>query len=120
MEGFLIRFPDIKGVFTINDPQPIGSDLAIRQLHRKGIVITSVDGAPNIVAALKDTQSSIIASASQDPYTMGMLRRSGGRRPPRGPSAGAEDHSDDAEARHARQCRFLCRMDAALLDEDRA
>ena len=73
MEGFLIRFPDLKGVFTINDPQAIGSDLAIRQLHRKGIVVTSVDGAPDIVAALKDPNSAIIASASQDPYTMGAL-----------------------------------------------
>ena len=28
MQGYLTRFPDIKGVFTINDPQAIGSDLA--------------------------------------------------------------------------------------------
>ena len=73
MQGYLIRYPDLVGVFTINDPQAVGSDLAIRQLHRKGIVITSVDGAPDIVAALKDPASSIVASASQDPYTMGQL-----------------------------------------------
>ena len=73
MQGYLTRFPDIAGVFTINDPQAIGSDLAARQLHRTGIVITSVDGAPDIVAALKDPASSIAASASQDPYTMGEI-----------------------------------------------
>ena len=73
MQGYLIRYPDLAGVFTINDPQAIGSDLAIRQLHRKGIVITSVDGAPDIVAALKDPESNIVASASQDPYTMGEI-----------------------------------------------
>ena len=73
MQGYLIRYPDLAGVFTINDPQAVGSDLAIRQLHRKGIVITSVDGAPDIVAALKDPASSIVASASQDPYTMGQI-----------------------------------------------
>ena len=73
MQGYLIRYPDLAGVFTINDPQAIGSDLAIRQLHRKGIVITSVDGAPDIVAALKDPLSFIVASASQDPYTMGEI-----------------------------------------------
>jgi ribose transport system substrate-binding protein len=69
MLGHLTRFPEIAGVFTINDPQAIGSDLAARQLNRKNIVITSVDGAPDIEAALKaDTQ--IVASASQDPYAM--------------------------------------------------
>ncbi len=73
MQGYLIRYPDIAAVFAINDPQAIGSDLAARQLHRKGIVITSVDGAPDIVAALRDPLSSIAASASQDPYTMGQI-----------------------------------------------
>ena len=73
MQGYLIRYPELNGVFTINDPQAIGTDLAARQLHRKGIVITSVDGAPDIVAALKDPLSTIAASASQDPYTMGQI-----------------------------------------------
>ena len=70
MQGHLTRFPDIKGVFTINDPQAIGSDLAAKQLNRTGLVITSVDGAPDIVGALKGN-TQIKASASQDPYTMG-------------------------------------------------
>jgi ribose transport system substrate-binding protein len=69
MQGHLTRFPDIAGVFTINDPQAIGSDLAAKQLNRKGIVITSVDGAPDIEAALKG-DTLILASASQDPYAM--------------------------------------------------
>ncbi|GBQ86007.1 sugar ABC transporter periplasmic protein [Gluconacetobacter johannae DSM 13595] len=72
MQGYLVRFPDLNGVFTINDPQAVGSDLAARQAHRSGLVITSVDGAPEIVAALKDKTSSILASSSQDPYQMGI------------------------------------------------
>ncbi|MBS0559497.1 MAG: ABC transporter substrate-binding protein [Proteobacteria bacterium] len=72
MQGYLTRFPDIQGVFTINDPQAIGSDLAAKQLNRTGIVITSVDGAPDIVAALKGP-TQVQASASQDPYAMGKL-----------------------------------------------
>ncbi len=72
MQGYLTRFPELAGVFTINDPQAIGSDLAARQLSRSGIVITSVDGAPDIVGALKGP-TQIQASASQDPYTMGKL-----------------------------------------------
>ena len=69
MQGHLTRFPDIAGVFTINDPQAIGSDLAAKQLNRKTLVITSVDGAPDLEAALKG-ESLIAASSSQDPYAM--------------------------------------------------
>jgi len=69
MQGHLTRFPEIAGVFTINDPQAIGADLAAKQLGRKGIVITSVDGAPDIEVALKN-DTSVAASASQDPYAM--------------------------------------------------
>ena len=72
MQGYLTRFPSIQGVFAINDPQAIGSDLAARQLNRTGIVIASVDGAPDIVGALKG-QTQVQASASQDPYAMGKL-----------------------------------------------
>ncbi|RZL48759.1 MAG: ABC transporter [Variovorax sp.] len=69
MQNHLTRFPKIDAVFAINDPQAVGIDLAARQLKRKGIVITSVDGAPDIETALKgDTQ--VQASASQDPYAI--------------------------------------------------
>ncbi len=73
MQGYLIRYPDIAGVFTINDPQAIGSELAAKQEHRTNLVITSVDGSPDIVSAIKAPDALIKASASQDPYTMGEL-----------------------------------------------
>ncbi len=69
MTGLLTRFPDIKGVFSINDPQSIGADLAAKQLNRSGLIITSVDGAPDIEAALKGN-TMVYASASQDPWAM--------------------------------------------------
>jgi ribose transport system substrate-binding protein len=69
MQGYLTRFPKIDGVFTINDPQAVGSDLAAKQLRRKDMVITSVDGAPDIETALK-SDTLIQASASQDPWSM--------------------------------------------------
>jgi ribose transport system substrate-binding protein len=69
MLGYLTRFPKLDGVFTINDPQAIGSDLAAKQLNRSNIVITSVDGAPDIETALK-TNTLVQASASQDPWKM--------------------------------------------------
>jgi len=71
-QGYLVRFDDIKGIFTINDPAAIGTELAIKQAHRTGITVTSVDGAPDIVGPIK--KSDIIkASATQDPYKMGNL-----------------------------------------------
>ncbi len=69
MQGYLTRFPKLDAVFTINDPQAVGSDLAAKQLHRKDIVITSVDGAPDIETALK-SDTLVQASASQDPWAM--------------------------------------------------
>ena len=70
MQGYLTRFDDVQGVFTINDPQAIGSSLAARQLKRKGIVITSVDGAPDMIPELKGN-TSISATASQSPRQIG-------------------------------------------------
>jgi ribose transport system substrate-binding protein len=74
MQGHLTRFQKIDAVFAINDPQAIGTDLAAKQLNRSGIIITAVDGAPDIEASLKDPNSpQIQASASQDPYAMAQL-----------------------------------------------
>ena len=71
MQGHLTRYDKIDAVFTINDPQAIGTDLAARQQNRTGMIITSVDGAPDIEAALKDPAAVMIeASASQNPYKM--------------------------------------------------
>lgn len=71
-QGYFVRYPDIAGIFAVNDPQGLGTDLAAKQAHRTGIVITSVDGAPDIVAALKG-DTSIQGSASQDPFAMGAI-----------------------------------------------
>jgi ribose transport system substrate-binding protein len=72
MQGHLTRFPKIDAVFAINDPQAIGTDLAAKQLNRTGIVITAVDGAPDIEGALKGN-TMVQASASQDPYMMAQI-----------------------------------------------
>src|SRR5450755_1888531 len=71
-QGYLTRFTKIDAIFAINDPQAIGTDLAARQQQQRGgIIITAVDGAPDIEAALKDPEAKQIqASASQDPFFM--------------------------------------------------
>ena len=70
MQGHITRFPKIDAVFAINDPQAVGSDLAAKQLGRSELIITSVDGAPDIEKALAGN-TLVQASASQDPYSMG-------------------------------------------------
>ena len=57
-------------MFGANDPTAIGADLAAKQLNRQEMIIAGVDGAPDIVAALKSGTSRIVASSSQDPYGM--------------------------------------------------
>lgn len=69
MQGHLTRFQHIDAVFTINDPQAIGTDLAAKQLGRSEMIITSVDGAPDIEEAIAGG-TLVKASASQDPYAM--------------------------------------------------
>jgi ribose transport system substrate-binding protein len=72
-QGLLTRFQHVDAIFAINDPTGIGASLAVKQLNRTNIFITSVDGAPDIEAALKDKDSVIEASSSQDPYIMAEL-----------------------------------------------
>ncbi|MCQ8242415.1 ABC transporter substrate-binding protein [Rhizosaccharibacter radicis] len=69
-QSLLTHFPKIDAMFAINDPTAIGLNLAAKQLHRTDFIITSVDGAPDIVAELKDKTSLVKASAAQDPSGM--------------------------------------------------
>ena len=70
MQALLTRYRKIDAVFGANDPTAIGADLAARQLRRDEMIIAGVDGSPDVVAALKSKGSRIVASASQDPYSM--------------------------------------------------
>jgi ribose transport system substrate-binding protein len=68
--NLLNSFEKIDAIFTINDPEAITTDLAAKQMGRKDFFITSVDGAPDVVTALKRQDSLIAASSAQDPYLM--------------------------------------------------
>ena len=70
MQNLLTAFSKIDAVFAINDPAAIGAELAIKQAKRTGLFITSVDGAPDAVLALKDPKSLFEGSAAQNPYQM--------------------------------------------------
>ena len=69
MQTLLTRFPDVNGVFSINDQMAMGADLAAKQLHRK-IDITGIDGSPEAEEALKgDTM--FVGTAAQSPFNVG-------------------------------------------------
>lgn len=70
MQEQLKRYPKIDAVFTINDRQAIGAEKAARTAGRTEIIIGSVDGSPDIEAALKQ-RGLIRVSASQDPFVLG-------------------------------------------------
>jgi len=73
-QSLLTRFTTVNGVFAINDPEAIGTELAAKQLKRTDFPITAVDGAPDAETALKDPNSTqFVASASQDPFLMARL-----------------------------------------------
>ncbi len=59
------------GVFAINDPTALGAEAAAQATGRRDVVITTVDGSPDVVQRLQDPASSIRASASQSPTQMG-------------------------------------------------
>jgi hypothetical protein len=69
-DGSFTAFPKIDAVFAINDPTAIDCDLAAKQAQRKDFFIVGVDGAPDVVPALKDPTSLIAAGAAQDPYAI--------------------------------------------------
>ncbi len=64
--GLLTANDDVDAIFTINDPSAIGADLAAKQLGRTGIIITTVDGSPDVEDALKGN-TMIEASSAQLP-----------------------------------------------------
>lgn len=68
-QSLLTRFPQVDGWYATTDQMAIGSDLAAKQLNRKGFPIVAADGSPEIEAAMK-SPGLIEASVAQDPYGM--------------------------------------------------
>ena len=69
MQTLLTRFPEVDGVFSINDQMAMGADLAAKQLGRK-VAITGIDGSPEAEEALK-TDTMFVGSAAQSPFNVG-------------------------------------------------
>jgi ribose transport system substrate-binding protein len=69
MQTLLTRFPDVNGVFSINDQMAIGANLAAKQLNRT-LAITGIDGSPEAEEALK-TDTMFVGTAAQSPFDVG-------------------------------------------------
>ena len=111
MIGLLTANDDIDAVFTINDPQAIGADLAAKQLNFTDIIITSVDGAPDIEGALKQPGNLIQASAAQDPFAMAQKAVEVGYEILQGKQPAQSHHPDPGGTDHPRQRRPVQGLD---------
>jgi ribose transport system substrate-binding protein len=72
--ALLGRFPQVDGVFALNDFSALGVAAAAKKLNRVNFPITGVDGTPEAVQALKDPNTpQFVGTASQDPFLMGRM-----------------------------------------------
>ncbi|WP_284946003.1 ABC transporter substrate-binding protein [Acidisoma cladoniae] len=73
-QSLLTRFPQVDGLFAINDPEAIGAALAAKQLGRTNFPITGIDGSPDMENALEDpAMAQIVGTATQDPFLMARI-----------------------------------------------
>lgn len=70
MTYLMIEHPQLKGVFTINDPSAFGAVEATSQLSRQDIAIVAVDASPEFLTQLGKPDSNFIASTAQFPRHM--------------------------------------------------
>jgi ribose transport system substrate-binding protein len=73
-QSLLTRFPQVDGLFAINDPEAIGAALAAKQMGRTNFPITGIDGSPDMENALEDpAMAQIVGTATQDPFLMARI-----------------------------------------------
>ena len=73
----LQSFPQLKGIFALNDPSAIGAEQAARQADRLDVAIVSVDGSPEMQQRLRDRHGLIVGSSSQSPAILAKRAVSG-------------------------------------------
>ena len=61
--------PSIKVVFTCSDPMAQGAWAACEQLNRKDLIVTGVDGNPDVLTSIRDGK--ITATLNANPINMG-------------------------------------------------
>lgn len=70
MTFLLSQHPTIKGIFAINDPSALGAAEAATLAGQNDLLITSVDGSDEVLAALANNHPNLIGTAAQSPQEM--------------------------------------------------
>lgn len=71
-DTFMQAYPNLKGIFAINDPTAQGVVAAIQGANRTGkIMVVSVDGSQNAIEMIRDGQ--LLCSPMQQPVEIGKL-----------------------------------------------
>lgn len=70
MTFLLSQHPSINGVFAINDPSALGAAEAATMAGQEDVLITSVDGSDQVLAALAANHPNLIGTAAQSPEEM--------------------------------------------------
>ncbi len=70
MTYLMIEYPELKGVFTINDPSALGALEASSQVDRTDVKIVSVDASPEFLTQINTPSTNFIASTAQFPRVM--------------------------------------------------
>ncbi|HET8903231.1 MAG TPA: substrate-binding domain-containing protein [Saccharospirillum sp.] len=70
MTFLLSQHPSINGVFAINDPSALGAAEAATMAGREDVLITSVDGSDEVLAAMAANHPNLIGTAAQSPEEM--------------------------------------------------
>jgi ribose transport system substrate-binding protein len=71
-DTFMQAYPNLKGIFAINDPTAQGVVAAIQGANRTGeIMVVSVDGSQNAIEMIRDGQ--LLCSPMQQPVEIGKM-----------------------------------------------
>ncbi|MGB0733946.1 MAG: ABC transporter substrate-binding protein, partial [Pontibacterium sp.] len=68
MTYLLTAYPNLQGVFAINDPSAMGAVNAAQQAKYNNLVVVAVDGAPIAEHALRQPDSLLKSTAAQFPH----------------------------------------------------
>jgi ribose transport system substrate-binding protein len=69
-EDYLSKYPDLKGIFAVNDMQGLGALAAAQAANKKDIAIIGFDASAEAVSAMKQG-TPYIGSVAQQPYLLG-------------------------------------------------
>ncbi len=71
-ENYFAKYPDLKGIFGVNDMQALGALAAAQAANKNDIAIIGFDASPEAITAMKQ-KTQYVGSVAQQPYLLGQL-----------------------------------------------